>query len=491
MITSKAEPPKENYILLSDVHLGFDLVQHTRPWTADRLDEALELDRQLAGLLDHYRASADPERPWKLIFAGDVIDLVGMCIAPGPDGELQTPLNYMEQTHGLGSAGDHAALKVQAVSARHELVFRKLAEFLAAGHSIVVVRGNHDVELYWEQAQQALLQALVDYAPQELADDPARLAELGRRVEFRHWFYYVEGLLYVDHGHQYDETCAYQYQLAPRCPADPRRISYSFSDILLRFVVRPTRGMSTDGHENQGLLHYLHMAFSMGIAGCARLGFRFSRAVWMMCQRWRLHIDERAAAIRQEHERRMHEVADRFALRVERVRALAALSAVPVTERLRSILRSVFLDGLAGLALTAMLVVVLAVFDLLEPLGTAALALGLSGALAVYIRSSRVVDARVALRRGAERVAELFPARFVVMGHTHDPRMEPLNGQSTYVNLGHWSVDDLDAKVAPAPCTYLVLRAHGGRHQAELLTWSAGSEPTRHALSEAPKSAAA
>jgi hypothetical protein len=175
-------------LLFSDVHLGADLVQHARPWTVSRLAEELRLDRDLSAMLEHYRRQADPERPWTLIIAGDLCDFMGMSIAPR--GELQTPLSPEEKTHGLGTADDHAAQKMRAIAERHPLVFAKLADFVADGHELVLVRGNHDVEFYWEGPRTAFVDALLGHAAPRLADDAARKA-FADRVAFRHWFYYI------------------------------------------------------------------------------------------------------------------------------------------------------------------------------------------------------------------------------------------------------------------------------------------------------------
>ena len=58
------------------------------------------------------------------------------------------------------------------------------------------------------------MQALRERAGDAVTEAAARSA-FEQRVEFRHWFYYVEGLLYVEHGHQYDEYCSFDYQLHP------------------------------------------------------------------------------------------------------------------------------------------------------------------------------------------------------------------------------------------------------------------------------------
>jgi UDP-2,3-diacylglucosamine pyrophosphatase LpxH len=483
-------PAHSNYLLFSDVHLGADLVQHARPWTVSRLRQVLRLDRELASMLDHYRDQGDPERPWKLIIAGDLVDLMGMSIAPVEGTALETPLTDEELTHGLGSARDHAVQKMRAVAERHDLVFRKLAQFVADGHSLVLIRGNHDVEFYWDAARDAFVQALLDRAPEALAD-PATREAFHARIEFRHWFYYVEGLLYVEHGHQYDETCSYQHVLMPLSPRDPRRIAYSFSDILMRYVVRPTRGMGMAGHDGKNMTHYLQMAFAMGLRGAARLGYRFGRAVVAMMQSWREHVSVRAHELRAEHEHHMQQVSERLRVSREKLHALAALSATPVTGRFFAILRSVFLDLAAAIAVSTLLVAVLLMTELVPAAYVAPVAVLLGTGIYVWMKSSRVIDQCAALRRGAARVAELMPARFVVMGHTHAPVMESIAKGVTYVNLGGWAVDDIDIEgAAPASCTHLVIRHVDGKPHAELRRWcSEAGSSLLHTTADAEPSA--
>ena len=470
MTRSSLPPEASNYLLFSDVHLGADLVQHAAPWTASRLQAAHRIDHELGSMLDYYLGRSDPMRPWCVVIAGDFIDLVGMSISAAAP--LSTPLTDDEIEHGLGSSEDHAAFKMRAVASRHDTLFRKLAGFVGAGHSLVFVRGNHDVEFYWESVQRAFLDSLVERSPIDPADTTAR-KDFEARVEFRHWFYYVRGLLYVEHGHQYDPTCAYHHVLAPRSPRDPRRISYSFSDILLRYVVRPTRQLSAEGHENKSLGHYLRLAFSLGLSGCAALGYRFFSAVGRMLSAWRDQLSEHAAHVRAEHEKELHQIATVFRVSIENLRAMTQLWAVPVTARLLSIFRTVFLDGLALGALALMVIGGLEIFGVLPWIWLPFMVGGVGLAIFLYAKFSKVLEPHGALRRGASKLVELMPARYVVMGHTHRPVMERLGPTATYVNLGNWTADLLDDEAPPAPCTHLVIRHGEAGPLAELRRWDA------------------
>jgi UDP-2,3-diacylglucosamine pyrophosphatase LpxH len=464
-------PEASNYLLFSDVHLGADLVQHTRPWTASRLQAAHHIDAQLGSMLDHYREHREDGRAWRVVIAGDFIDLVGMSISAGADAMLQTPLSEDDQMHGLGSAEDHAAFKMRAVAHRHDTLFRKLAAFVEAGHSLVFIRGNHDVEMYWESVQRAFLDALITRAS-FANDDADTRAQFESRIEFRHWFFYVDGFLYVEHGHQYDATCAYHHVLAPRSPRDPRRLSYSFSDILLRYVVAPTRELSSEGHDNTSMFDYVRLAFSLGVHGCAKLGYRFFGAVGRMVSAWREQVGERAQNVKAEHDRHLQQIASRFRLSMDNLRAMTKLWATPVTGRLTSIFRTVFLDGLAAGLMACSVFALLAALQVLPWMWLPPVLVALGVSIVVYMKLSRVLEPHAALKLGAKRLAELMPARYVVMGHTHRPAMEALTPATTYVNLGNWTVDLVNDAASTAPCTHLVIRqGESGRAEARLCGW--------------------
>ncbi len=454
-----------NYILFSDVHLGADLVQHIRPWTAERLRQLAKVDRDLTAMLEHYRACADPERPWRLVIAGDLVDLVGMSIAPGPDAGLS--LTREEKRHGLGSSAAHAAAKMRAVAERHAGVFDRLAAFVADGHSLVIVRGNHDVELHWEAARAAFVNAIARRAP-----DGVSAEEVADRIEVHPWFYYEEGLIYVEHGHQFDAMCSYHHLLNPVSPLDPDRISPSFSDVLLRWVVRPTPGLPSHGHEGMGFVDYLRLGWSFGVRGALRLGYRYLTATGRALARWRAHVSAAAVALREEHERRMEALAESQRMGIDVLRALAALWPTPVTRGGFAVLRSMFLDRVALIVLVALMSLAV-VFAL--PWSWAAGTLGVIGVAALFFvlvtgrQRGADLDPTQHMRAAARRIAEILPTRFIVMGHTHEPTVLDLSDTSTYVNLGNWGSDSPDEDDASR--THLVLRWIGDELRSEFLRW--------------------
>jgi hypothetical protein len=347
-------------------------------------------------------------------------------------------------------------------------VFAALAHFVAAGNSLVILRGNHDVDWHWEATQRELVHCLAGHAP--IGDGS---------VEFLPWFYYEEGLVYVEHGHQYDAFCSYDHVLWPVSPRDPRRTALSLSDVLLRYVVKPTRGMLESGHDRAGLFDYVRFALRLGRRGTLKLASRFIAAVQALIGLWREHWSDALGHVRREHERRMQLLAEARAIGIERLRALAKLQRPPITRSLFGLLAGVMLDRVL---LAAAALVFGALFALLAPqlgLGLSALALGL-GAIVLFVLARAWRKLRDSLEPSAElrersaRVARLFPAAFVVMGHTHLPEVRATAESATYVNLGSWAEEEhADGRTAllPATRTHLVV-AQGEQPVAELLTWS-------------------
>jgi UDP-2,3-diacylglucosamine pyrophosphatase LpxH len=462
----------ENLIVLSDIHLGSDLVDHVRPGAPRRSSTSQRRDRELVSLLDWYRGKREGGRPWRLVIAGDLVDFVGMSVSSSMP--LETEPNDEERVHGLGSSVDHTVRKLELVAEHHAEVFASLASFVAEGNELVIVRGNHDVDFHWEPVKEAFRRAL-----------SAHRVGTGERVEFSDWFYYEAGTVYVEHGHQYDAYCSYDHVLHPVLPSDPRRSYRSLSDVLLRYVVRPTRGMLESGHDTMSAIDYLRFGARLGFGGMLLLGRRFVVAIAALCAMWREHMSDAAHWAREEHERKMALLSEARQISLVKLKALALLQRPPVTRSLFRLLAGVMVDrvALAVLSIIALGWLLATRWTLLlglEVLGVA-LALGVLGWL--WRRARGAIDASQSLREHAPHIAALFPAAFVVMGHTHCPEVRRgENGDATYVNLGAWAEEEMeDGRVSslPASRTHLVLQHVDGQPVAQLFRWDETLGPTR------------
>lgn len=265
--------------------------------------------------------------------------------------------------------------------------------------------------------------------------------------------------------------------MAPLSPLDPRRVARGFSDVLLRYVVRPTRGMFDHGHERMGAIDYVRFGVGLGARGAWALFVRFARAVIELFRLRRAHFSEAAQALRAEHERRMELLAEATRIGRDSVRALAALQAPPVTRSIRGILASVLLDRLAlGLAASISMIVFAALGAWHGQFLVALALVAIAWPLAHWqLARARKIDPADEMLDRAHHLARLLPAAFVVMGHTHTPTFRPIGHGATYVNLGAWAEEEPSspgAAAEEAPRTHLVLHIEDGRPVADLRTWS-------------------
>jgi UDP-2,3-diacylglucosamine pyrophosphatase LpxH len=484
--------PHETLLILSDVHLGSDLNDRAPPGASPRRSK--RIDEDLIALFRHYAARADIADPakdrWRAVIAGDFIDFIGMAIATeGVSRQsLATAPDAEELAHGLGNASDHAREKLLRVAVRHREVLASIADFVARGHALTMVHGNHDIEFHWEavrtEFKTILLRLAKESRPEVGLDEAAFLA----RIEFNPWFFWKDGVAYIEHGHQYDAMCATDFVMAPLSPLDPRRIARGFTEIFLRYVVRPTRGMKEHGHESKGLVDYIAFAIGLGVRGLWNLAVRFASAVLELFRLRRAYFTDAAAKLREEHERRMGLLAEATRIGIDRLRALAALQVPPVTRSIRGILASVLLDRLALALLTAMMLVGVAIASwnhghLWWAAGLVVAAWALANR---HLSSQRKLEPDDLLVERAAHLVKLFPAAFVVMGHTHVPqRVSVGDGTSTYINVGSWAEEEEDPLASSsyrAARTHLVIRDGESGPVAEFLAWDPTAGPLAYSL---------
>ena len=194
-------------VIVSDLHLSEGRDPVTKKFSLNEdffFDE--EFGRFLTFLEDESKRRG---RRWRLIIAGDMIDFLQITTVPKP-GEVDFEISRREKKFGLGTEEVKTVWKLKRVMNGHWRFFQSLANFLNKEHRVVIIPGNHDVEFVYEQVQATFRSEISNY----LTDQP--IAEnLGANVEFFPWFYYEPGLLFVEHGHQYDALNSFDFFLCP------------------------------------------------------------------------------------------------------------------------------------------------------------------------------------------------------------------------------------------------------------------------------------
>lgn len=434
-----------NLLVVSDLHLGEDL----NPTATEEGIRDLQLaERHLIAFLEHYTRRRSDGLPWRLVFDGDTLDLVTICLFPEQFSTAQwataswAALDADERKHGLGRRMDASCVKIDAVIERHPGFVEALARFLAAGNRVEIVCGNHDAELFWPEVQDAFRRGVVEIwrgmpeAARPGAPDPDQLAA---RIGFHDWFYYEPGVAWIEHGHQYDDCCSIEHHLYPVAP-NGRFLVHNVDSASLRYLANMVPDLAPRGSEDWTMAGYLRLTYDAGL----RAGFQIARGYFVTARKllaaWRDSRQLRQDRLRRDrHLERLRAIAAAGPLGEDRLRALCGLHRRPVVTSLRRLLQVLMLDKLLLWPLVLALAVVAAL-----ALPAAWALLGMLGALAAgslahhWLGRGRNVNPALPLELVPDRILEHVDARFVVFGHTHQPVARPLGNGRWYFNSGTW-----------------------------------------------------
>ena len=123
--------------------------------------------------------------------------------------ELKRSIDDKEREYGLKTHEYKSVWKLSAVMKGHSEVFAALAEWLAQGNGLVIVKGNHDLEWYWPGVRNYLRLALADRI-QVLDPDAAGIEAVLRTrllpsIQFVDDSVTFDGTFYIEHGHKLDK----------------------------------------------------------------------------------------------------------------------------------------------------------------------------------------------------------------------------------------------------------------------------------------------
>ena len=442
-----------NILVISDLHLG----EHLKPTTTSvsYLRRIARLERELETFLEHYTAERLDGRPWRLVINGDMVDFMSVMIMP--DG--QQDADDEERQFGLAYGERQSTAKLDLVIARHPGIFERFARFVAAGNELVVIVGNHDAEFYFPAVQRRFVERLAALGATAAAES----------VRFCPWFYYEEEVIYVEHGHQYDEYCSFDYQLHP---VEARGgIALSVAHAGIRYFSNLVPSLNPADAESWGFSNYIRWAAAQGARGSARIFYIYGKMVWRLVEIGARMKEPRADAERHEqHRQLLRQLAAEYRIATEKIEALDGLRRPPVLKRVSGIISAMFIDRLllVAMSMLAMMATVLWARGHWKLSGSAGVVL-LALALNAWLGRHRLVPPEARLRKVPTAIGRILRAPFIVFGHSHVPERVALDGGGVYFNTGTWVAEN----VRHAFTHLIVLR--GAVLRAELHQWRDGA----------------
>lgn len=196
-----------NLAVISDLHLSEGRGEETKRYSRN---EDFFFDESFCRFLKYLQTeSLRYQKQWKLVINGDMMDFLQVTSLPKP-GEADFEISKREGRFGLGTEAVKTVWKLKRIMNGHWRFFQGLANFLNRNNKVVIIPGNHDIEFVYAEVQNAFKKELSEY----LTDAP-EADNLEANLEFMPWFYYEDGLVYTEHGHQYDRLNSFDFFLCP------------------------------------------------------------------------------------------------------------------------------------------------------------------------------------------------------------------------------------------------------------------------------------
>lgn len=442
-------------VVISDLHLaaGYD----ERTGTYGRTEDFF-YDGAFARFLDHLEKSG---RRWRLVILGDLFDFLQVEL--GPAATANQDLDVSEAT---------TLAKLERMAQGHHEFFAALGRFAAAGFPIDVVPGNHDIELIRPSTQRRLVELIVAASGRP---------EAAAAFSFHPWIVYVPGVLYAEHGHQYDDVNSFLTQLDPYVDGDVDRIDLPLGSYFVTHLFNRIEAIDPYADNVKPVTAYPLWAMQTHpLRFLSTVGVHLRLLYAVLSHTRDLGPAERRAARARYHATTLAAHAVELGLKPETLIEVDRLAAVPAMSSQRRQLRVMLLRPVL-LAVPA-LAALIAIYTSLGR-GFRSFFLFLAGAAGLYLRERATVEINY-LQRTAERIDALLrrdgkgvPA--YVFGHSHAPEQIPLGREARpayYLNSGSWtpSVPSAFDLLGGRECFSFVQLTRGpdGRVIPRLMLWN-------------------
>ncbi|MEM6732096.1 MAG: metallophosphoesterase [Myxococcota bacterium] len=469
----------ERVLVISDIHLGEDVLD-TSDIDMSRYISAL--NRELAAFVStHRQRDAD----WHLVINGDMFDFVKIN-AITADAELvedeNTPVTV--------------ARKLDRIFEIHRPLFKELAEFVRAGHRLTLIEGNHDAETFFPEVRERFVSNLAALGHRRARERGEELNEneFVERIAFQTWFEADPGRFHIEHGHAYDEFCAFEYNLAPYDRPGADRLATPLTHTTIPLIARALGGeFSTHGIDNLSSWQHLRRVLAMGPRVFWVMTKLYFHMLWEVLAKAVGRGRRQRAELAELHRSRLEALSAETPYGFKTLEALDAIRAMPAEYSVTKMVCAFHADrlfviglGVTGLALG---------FFLGGIYGwVVAGAAGVTGAVLTHLaKGQRSGNAWRDLEEAAGKIAGITGARYVIFGHSHRPVLLDLEAayaigrfgeRAYYLNSGSWVTREILRGEEGRGMTYIEIGPEG----ATLRRWRSDGSPEQIAATgvEAP-----
>ncbi len=453
----------EVVLVASDLHLG--LGQDPRTGLYDR-GENFFADDAFARWL---RAHTAPGHPRLLVLGGDLLDFTRIDACPTTRADLddwsrrlarvgrvlaadhlEHTLSRSDRLFGLRSDDVKSVWKLERMLAGHPGLVAALAAWLRDGNTVILLKGNHDLELHWPLVRLAFRDVLL----RELGDAAAAGDVVTSRLAFALDGFDVANVRF-EHGHQYEGLTRVAGE--PTIGRDGQELRYPLGSFLNRYLVNGFERLSPFLDNVKPVDKAVLALVKTHPLQTVKNYVRAWRFVWkaLRCDGPPLPVIAITAGL---------VIPPLVLLAV--VFFLAVPSAWRAAQEALPLLRGRGAEAAVGGSLLSVLYpwLLSALIELLRMLRILRPCDHLGEAAAAHLRRTATV--------GPEH-----RRRYLVLGHTHDPTVAAVpvaRGEAYYLNTGTWIptwADDRQDLAGRIVYTYVRFDREGGEYRHRMLEW--------------------
>jgi len=426
---------------------------------------------------------------FKLVLNGDTFDLLRIEPETGPDASRR------ERRFGPAMTPAMAARTVTAILEGHPRFVDAIATVLQAGHEVVFLPGNHDIQIQWHQVRDAIRLFVDDRLRARTGEDAAR--EAMGRLTFGDWFYYEERRVWIEHGCQYDPDNSFEYWLRAGLADMPEEVieseqDYPLGSFFQRYLYNAFGNLTFIVPTSTSNARYFKWMLLNRPRLLARVSYSHFPFFFQLVRRMARSGHSARDELERTHRAELGRLATRSGIGSRLAEVEALKNVQPDVGRAlwdvtKQVLKFVLLafavamfgTGLwfagfhainqiqIGFGLKAFLFLTLNFFLLIS---------AAVGVAYVLLRGSHAVSPHP-LRRAARAIGKKLDVPIVAFGHSHEENVAPLrNGKGArawYYNTGTWIAVFTHDQLLPrerVQFTYLHIKGD----EAELVYWSPG-----------------
>jgi len=152
--------------------------------------------------------------------------------------QLQDSISKRERVYGLETNHYKTIYKLMRIKRGHPLFFLALAKWLAAGNKLMLLKGNHDVEICWDKVQDYIRLMLAESRATTLSTPDLKKIlqnDIFPAVKFIDDSVIINETFYIEHGHRYDK---FTMILGSQFLSDnPSQVNIPFGSFFNRYFI--------------------------------------------------------------------------------------------------------------------------------------------------------------------------------------------------------------------------------------------------------------